>query len=132
MKGSLGNHFENIFCTKESVHNLIPTRTIQQTKNNEEHICTLGSGIIYIPNQKLMAIDMLNINSSLLEAEKSSSYCDGNGRHGRVADMPHLLNLHGNRLPNLRRPSAQGSRRNLCSIVTGSYIRLPKRVFFFY
>ena len=38
-----------------------------------------------------MAIDMLNINYSLLVAEISNSYCDGNGRHGHVAITPHAV-----------------------------------------
>ena len=59
-----------------------------------------------------MATDVLNINLinlSLVEAEISNSYCDGNGRHGRVANLPHLLDLYDNRLPAPRRPPAPGS-----------------------
>ena len=74
---------------------MILTRTIPQTQNNnEERVYIFGNGSRCIPLEKLMAIDMLNINWSLLEAEISSSCCDGNGRHGHVANIPHFLDLY--------------------------------------
>ena len=49
---------------------------------------------------------MPNINLSLVEAEISNSYRDGNNRHGRVDSMPYLLDLYGNRLSGAGRASA--------------------------
>ena len=61
--------------------------------NNEEHLTPLP---VATANKKLLAIDMLNISWSLVEAEISNSYCGGNGRHGCVAGVPHLFDLYGN------------------------------------
>ena len=74
---------------------------------------------------------MLNINYSLVLAEISNSYGDGNGRHGHVANIPHLLDLYSNRIPAPGRPPAPESRKSLRNIVTRSYIRLPERDFCF-
>ena len=57
-----------------------------------------------------MTIDMLNIKWSLLEADISNSYCDGNVRNGCVANVPHLLDLYNNWLPGAAKTSAPGSR----------------------
>ena len=51
---------------------------------------TLDSGHSCIPLEKLMSIDMLNINYSLVVAEIFDSYCDGNDRHGHVATVYHI------------------------------------------
>ena len=65
-------------------------------------------------------------------AEISNSYFNGNGRHGRVATIPHLLDLYGNRVPAPGRPPAPGNRKkNLRKLVIGSYIRLSERAFCF-
>ena len=56
-----------------------------------------------------MSIDMLNINYTVVLAEFSNSYGDGNGRHGHVANMPHLLDLYSNRVPAPGRPPVPGS-----------------------
>ena len=47
----------------------------------------LDSGHSCVSLEKLMSIDVLNINLTLLVAEISNSYCDGNGRHGHIATM---------------------------------------------
>ena len=57
-----------------------------------------------------MTIDMLNIKWSLLEADISNSYCNGNVRHGCVANVPHLLDMYDNRLPGAAKASAPESR----------------------
>ena len=50
LEGLFGSHSNEHFRTKESVHNLIHTRTIPETQNNnEEHICTLSNGSGFIP-----------------------------------------------------------------------------------
>ena len=91
------------------VYILIPTRTIPPTQNNnKEHMCTLTNGNRYIPNEKLMTIDVLRINLSSAETKISNSCCVGNGRHGHVANVPHLLDLYGNRPPDAGRASAPG------------------------
>ena len=40
---------------------------------------------VCIPDENRMTIDVLNINSRLVEAETSNSCCGGNDRHGHVA-----------------------------------------------
>ena len=76
---------------------------------------------------------MLNINWSLVEAEISNSYCDGNYRRGCVANGPHLLHLYGNRLPGAEGLPHQGAdeAKSQHNIVTESYIRLPADQVFF-
>ena len=59
--------------------------------------------------EKLTAIDMVKINYSLVVAEISNSYCNRNGSHGHVANIPYLLDLYGNRVPAPGRPPAPGS-----------------------
>ena len=61
----------------------------------------------------------------------SNSYCERNGRHGHVANVPHLLDLYGNRVPAPERPPAPGSQWSLRNVVTGSYIGLPEWDFCF-
>ena len=100
-----------LYDTQELVYTLIAARRIPPTQNNnEEHIYNLANGNRHIPNEKLMTIDVLNINLSSVEAEISHSYCDGNGYHGQVTNVPYLLDLHGNRLPGAGRAFARGSR----------------------
>ena len=65
----------------------------------KEHFQSLAVlTVVFLLKIKLMAIDVLDINWSLLEAEISNSRCDGNGchGHGHIANIPHLLDLHGN------------------------------------
>ena len=62
-----------------------------------------------VPLEKLMSIDMLNIKYTLVLAEISNSYGDGNGHHGHIANIPHLLDLYSNRVPVPGRPPAPGS-----------------------
>ena len=90
-------------------HALIHTYKIIHQNDWQGALPILDSGHSCVPLEKLMAIDVLNINCSLLEAEISSSYCDGNGHYGHVANIPHLLDLHGNRLPTPRRPPVSDS-----------------------
>ena len=49
-----------------------------------------------VPLEKLMSINVLNINLSLVRVEISNSYCNGNAHHGRIASAPHVLGLYGN------------------------------------
>ena len=77
--------------------------------NNEEHIYTLDSGHSCLSLETLMSIDILNINYSLLVTEISNSYGEENGHHGHVANIPHLLDLYGNRVPGPGRPLDPGS-----------------------
>ena len=59
---------------------------IQETKsNNEEHIYTLSNDNRYISYEKIMAIAVLYINSSLVETKKSNFCCNEYSRHGCVA-----------------------------------------------
>ena len=76
-----------------------------------------------------MSIDMLNINYSLLLAEISSSYSDGNGRHGNVANIPHLLDLYSNRVPAPGRPPAPGRAKSLRDNCTTFNMRVSEQVF---
>ena len=80
LEGISAVFFNKQLCTWE--------RTNPHTQNNnEEHTYFLDSGHSYVLLEKLMSIDMLNINYSLLEAEISNSYCEGNSRHGYVATI---------------------------------------------
>ena len=56
-----------------------------------------------------MAVDVLNINWSLVETKISNSYCDGNARHDHVASVHPLLDLYDNRLPGAGRASVPES-----------------------
>ena len=47
----------------------------------------------YNPNEKLMSIDVLNINLSLVETKQAKSYCSGNGRRGCVV-MNHIYLIY--------------------------------------
>ena len=110
-KGSLPVILINYFYLGISTYfNSYPYIPSPRKNNNEEHLYILTNDNRHIPNEKLMTIDMLNINSSLVEAEISNSYCDRNGRHGCIANVPHLLDLYRNRLPGAGKASAPGNR----------------------
>ena len=91
VEGLLSKHFDKPFHTYGLVLNLICIHRIPQTKNNRKHIYTFSNDNRYILSEKLISIDVLNINWSLLEAKKSnpSSYFSENGRHCHVA-MYHI------------------------------------------
>ena len=72
---------------------------------------------------------MLNINYTLVLAEFSNSYGDGNGRHGHVANIPHLLDLYSNRVPAPGRPPAPGRAKSLRDNFTTFYMRVSEQVF---
>ena len=44
-------------------------------------------------------------------AEISNSCCDGNDRHGHLANIAHLLDLNSNRVPGPGRPPVPGSQK---------------------
>ena len=62
-----------------------------------------------VPLEKIMTTDMLNINLMLVVVGISNSYCDGNGRHGHVANIRHLLYMCSNRVPSPGRSPAPRS-----------------------
>ena len=72
---------------------------------------------------------MLNINYTLVLAEFSNSYGDGNGRHGHVANIPHLLDLYSNRVPAPGRPPAPGRAKSLRDNCNTFYMRVSEQVF---
>ena len=61
---------------------------------------------------------MLDSNWSLVEAKFSNSYCGGNNRHGCVVNIPHLLDLYGNRLPGAGKASAHQGADEVCVILS--------------
>ena len=76
-----------------------------------------------------MSIDMLNINYTVVLAEISNSYGNGNGRHGHVANIPHLLDLYSNRVPAPGRPPAPGRAKSLRDNCTTFDMRVSEQVF---
>ena len=80
----------------------------------------------YIPNEKLMTIDALNINWNLLDADKSNSCCSGNDGRDRVV----VYNTTWSAWQSVSRPEEVSRPReptSLRNIVTESYTCLPER-----
>ena len=90
---------------------------------------TFDSGHSCVPLEKLISIDMLNINYNLVLAEISNSCGDGNGLHGHVANIPHLLDLYSNRVPAPGRPPAPGRAKSLRDNSTTFHMRVSEQVF---